>query len=145
MKVGEIEAAVGQAAALFKAANARAQANDLDRLAGALQHLSSQDFDQFLELLGQRLEQPVQWHILALEAAGVDRNKFDHAFAALEADKAIKAGDLALIGEAYTRFAEFGRIYKSKASRLKNIRDTFEEKRNFESRGQVIDSLTPWQ
>lgn len=151
MKVSEIRNVLYDLQRIYAAAGAKGPAKDMAELADAMATADEQDVDQFLAKLECALNGDVdptaraEHHLLGLVEAGTDAERFAKVFRAIETDKSLKAPELDLIGSGYTMFPRFGELYKTRAAKLEQIKQTFQDKRNFESRGKVIDQLLPWQ
>ncbi|MEO0673053.1 MAG: hypothetical protein AAFZ05_13620, partial [Pseudomonadota bacterium] len=90
-------------------------------------------------------EELISNYVSLLTRAGTDSAKFSAIYARLEADKSVKSAALTDIGKRYTEFSGFGSLYKTRASKLKQIKASFRERQNFETEAKVIDELVPWQ
>lgn len=151
MKVAEIRRTLSDLEALYAAAGARGPAKDMAALAEAIAPADDEDVETFLSRLEAALAETTdptaraEAHLIALINAGIDKDKFYQAFQQLEDDKSVKGKDLDTIGAAYAMAPEFGKLYKTRAEKIRGIKDTFHEKKNFEDRGKVIDQLLPWQ
>lgn len=151
MKVSELRKALVDIQTIYLAAGANAPAKDMAALADAMAQSDHEDVDEFLDRLKPALsvtddpETRAEVHLLAIMNAGSDKNRFYAALDNLQNDKNIRAKDLDTIGSAYAMAPEFGRLFKTRADKLRQIKETFHERKNFEDRGKVIDELLPWQ
>lgn len=145
MKVAEIRGILEEVAQVYAAAGAKAPASDMETLADALKNADESDFDRFIANLEENFTNPADRHMAALNAAGLNDARFEIAFAKLNADKTLKLADLDKIGSTFTKSPHFAKLYKTRAAKLKQIRHVFQEMKDFESRGKVIDQLMPWQ
>lgn len=145
MKVAEFRDILEDLKRIYAAAGATAPANEMAALADAIKDADEQDYEAFLCALEEKLTNPAGAFLNALVSAGLEDEKFEAALKELERDKSIKAEDLDKIGAGYTKSPRFSKLHKTRAAKLKRIRQAFYEMKDFESRGKVIDGLMPWQ
>ena len=151
MKMIDFRRMLADAQRLYAAAGAQVPAKDMAALSEALEPLDDQDVDTALKLIGDGINKPdgvkvtAKQHLAMLQAAGADEAQFESIMKLLEANRAIKATDLDEIGTAYTNSPQFAKLYKTRPAKLKRLRQAFQDKCEFESRGKVIDDLVPWQ
>lgn len=151
MKMMDFRKMLADAQRLYAAAGAQVPAKDMAALSEALEPLDNEDVDVAFDLIkkgmqgsdGQSLK-PKEY-IAMLQAAAGDAEQFECVVKLIEADRSIKAAALDEIGGAYTNSPRFAKLYKTRPAKLKRLRQAFQEKREFESRGKVIDDLVPWQ
>ena len=77
--------------------------------------------------------------VAQLKAAGIEPSAFDRAFAELEADKAMKAEELAQIATSYCL-----RKVKSRKQALEAIKKRFVELRRQHNKDKIAEKARPW-
>ncbi|MBU1212766.1 MAG: hypothetical protein KJ587_16055 [Alphaproteobacteria bacterium] len=146
MKVAEFRGILEDLQKIFSAGGAKGPAGDMAALADSVKGADAQDCEQFLQGLKETISaDPGEKHLNALESAGLDDTKFEAAIRDLEKDRSLKSADLDKVGVNYTKSRRFAKLYKTRIAKLKQIRQAFKDKKDFASRGGVIDALSPWQ
>lgn len=75
-----------------------------------------------------------------LSATGLDRDRFDAAYAELSADKRLKAAEIIAIAQSYAK----GRKPRSKSDAMTAIRKRFVELRQIETLSRNAEKARPW-
>lgn len=147
MKVAEFREILEALERVYVCGGARSQGADLKAMIEALRPSDDIEFETYLDALRGHLgcSKSVTEHVAALKVASLDEGKFGAAFSVLSSDKSLRNNDIDDIGAAYTEFAAFGRMYKSRAEKLDQIKRAFYERLGFEKRGRVVDRVAPWQ
>ena len=161
MNVKELQEALRLVEQMYAAGGAQKQASEVHGLVSALDPHGGKSVEDFVREMGALLDSKpaakrsvigfdeaiVGRHTAALLDAATDRSKFDAAFSAVKADKAVKIAEM---GEIANRFkntpsgASHRYSHASKTAAADFIFDTYIERAQFESKMSAIERMTRW-
>jgi len=158
MKVSELRKTVESLKELLEASDARATTiKGIDEFIGILAARDDKRVEELiseLEALAVPSDQPndiaVRRHIKALNSANLERQAFEIAFAALQADDRVGAVEADHIFKQYHGRDEWQKIYgdkprwRKKIDALKAIQTSFIERLTQEQKHEQVSKATPW-
>lgn len=162
MKVGELQEVVDRIRAVCALGGSKLNERGLAEFAELLQGRADQDVEDFIADLEMALkgsrrttlrkadEAVVERHVQALEAAGIDREAFEQALSALQADRDVQDAEADMIFKRYHSGAHWRDDYGERprwhrrADALKALAKSFQERLTRAQKLETVGRSTPW-